>query len=115
MFKNIKDRNAFKKRVEILWEDDYITRELEELPTTVFGGFAPWRTMAFLRMAKLHPEYHIVSCVGPNLYVNSFVRNAQTYFFAEGDTDSKIIHDPFDRLDASFLYSLSSGLSRFIA
>ena len=72
-FRNIKDSGEFRQLVEMLWADDYDDLELESFPTTVFGGFAPWRVEEFLRLAKLHPEYHIVSCIEAGLYVNQFV------------------------------------------
>lgn len=109
MFKNIKSFHEFTRRVEILWAPDYEDRELEEFPTTAFGGFAPWRLEEFLRLARLHPEYHIVACVKPDLYINSFVGGAQTYYLAEGDADPKLVHDLDNRLDEHFLQSLNSG------
>ena len=88
---------------------------LEEFPTTVFGGFAPWRVKQILKLVRRHPEYHIVTCLEPDLYVNTFVPNAQTYFLAEGDRDPRLIFDPQCKLDESFLYSLNSGRRSRIA
>jgi len=109
MVKNIKNYSEFRRRVEILWADDYQDRELEAFPVTVCGGFAPWRAYEFLRLARLHPEYHIVTCIEPEIFVNAFVTNALMYYLAEGDADPKLIHDPHDKLDAYFLYTLNSG------
>lgn len=88
---------------------------MEEFPTTVFGGFIYWRREEFLRLAELHPEYHIVTCIEPKLYVNGFVSNGLTYFLAEGDSDPNLIHDPDLKLDESLLYSLNSGDKNRIA
>ncbi|MGE0171362.1 MAG: hypothetical protein AB7T49_01190 [Oligoflexales bacterium] len=86
--------------------------ELEEFPTTVFGGFAPWRVSEFLRLAKLHPEFHIVSCLEPHLYINAFVKNAQTYYLAQGDANPILVHDLYDKLDIHLLQVLNSGCKR---
>jgi len=112
LYKNIKSRREFDRRVDILWEGDYEERELEEFPTTVFGGFAPWRVDDFLRLASRHPEYHIVTCIGPELFINAFVKGALSYFLAEGDSDPKLIHDPYDKLDVYLLHSLNSDRKR---
>jgi hypothetical protein len=112
LYKNIKNRREFNKLVDILWAPDYEDRELEAFPTTAVGGFAPWRVYEFLELAKQHPEYHIVSCIEPDLHVNAFVKNALTYYLAEGDSDPCIIHDPYNKLDASFLQALNSGLNK---
>jgi hypothetical protein len=92
-----------------LWHGDYEDRELEEFPTNVLGGFAYWRREEFLRLARLHPEYHIVTCIKSDLFVNGYIETAHSYFLAEGDSDPKLIHDPNLQLDAYLLYSLNSG------
>jgi hypothetical protein len=112
LYRNVKNHLEFIRLTDLLWADDYEDLELEEFPTTVFGGFAPWRVAEFLRLAKLHPEFHIVSCVEPNLYVNAFIKGAQTYYLAQGDPDPKLIHDPYNKLDALFLQNLYSGRKR---
>jgi hypothetical protein len=114
-FKNIKDYIEFQRRVDTLWEPDYEELELEEFPTTVGGGFAPWRVEEFLRLARLHPEFHIVTCIDTDLFINSFVWGALTYYLAQGDADPKLVHDPYDRLDAYFLQTLNSGRKRHSA
>lgn len=115
LFKNIRSFREFTRRVEFLWAPDFEDRELEEFPTCVTGGFAPWRLREFLNLAKLHPEYHIVVCIEPDLYVNAFIAGAQSYHLAEGDSDPSLVHDPNDRLDAHFLQSLNSGRNRRLA
>jgi len=112
MFKNIKDHREFRRKVDILWEGDYEDLELEEFPTTVFGGFVPSRAGEFLRLVKMHPEFHIVSCIEPDLLVNNFVRGAMIYYLAQGDSNPKLVHDLYEKLDAHFLQSLNSGWSR---
>ena len=109
MFLNIKNSREFRRRVDILWALDYEELELEEFPTTEFGGFAPWRLAEFLALARMHPELHIVSCIEPNLYVNAFVKGSQTYYLAQGDADPKLIHDLYNKLDLHLLQSLNSG------
>ena len=115
VFRNIKDDGEFRQLVDMLWEGDYEDLELESFPTTVFGGFAPWRVEEFLNLARSHPEYHIVSCIEPGLYINSFVKGAQTYYLAQGDADPKLIHDIYDKLDTRLLHVLNSGRSRHSA
>jgi hypothetical protein len=115
MFKNIKNRIAFLRRVDILWEPDYEELELEEFPTMMDGGFAPWRIDEFLRLAKLHPEFHIVTCIDSSLYINNFVWGGQTYHLAQGDADPHLVHDRYGRLDMQFLQSLNSERKRRIA
>jgi len=112
MFRNIKDSGEFRSIVEILWADDYEEFELESIPTTVFGGFAPWRIDEFLLLARRHPEFHIVSCIEPGLYINSFVKGAQTYYLAQGDADSTLVHDLYGKLDTHLLHTLNSGRSK---
>lgn len=112
MFKNIKNFSDFTRQVEILWIPDYEDRKLEIFPCTVTGGFTPSRIDDFLKLARLHPEYHKVVCIEPNLYVNAFVKGAQTYHLAEGDADPKLIHDLNSKLDTYFLQSLNSGRNK---
>jgi len=109
LFKNIKNYIEFRQRVETLWADDYEDRELEEFPSLPNGGFAPDRVDEILRLARLHPEYHIMSRIRPDLCVNTFVKGAVSYFLAEGDSDPKLIHDPYNMLDACFLHFLNSS------
>jgi len=109
LFQNIKDHREFRRRVDILWEGDYEEFELEAFPSTTFGGFAPSRVREFLRLAKMHPEFHIVSCIEPDLLVNSFVSGAMLYYLAQGDPDSNLVHDLHQKLDAHFIQSLNSG------
>jgi len=111
LFKNIKNYIEFRRRVETLWADDYEVRELEEFPSLPNGGFTPERVKEILCLARLHPEYHILSRVRPDLYINTFVKGAVSYFLAEGDSDPKLIHDPYDKLDTHLLHSLNSGRS----
>jgi len=109
VFTNIKSRKEFRARVEILWHPDYEDMELEEFPCIPSGSFLPDRLEVLLRLARLHPEFHIVSYVGSGIYMNGFVRNARSYCLAQGDADPKLIHDQYDALDAQFLQSLNSG------
>ena len=111
LFNNIKNYIEFRRRVETLWADDYEERELEEFPSLPNGGFAPGRVKKLLRLVRLHPEYHILSRIRSDLYVNTFVKGAVSYFLAEGDSDPKLIHDPHGKLDAHFLHTLNSGRS----
>jgi hypothetical protein len=110
MVKNIKDYIEFHRRVEILWASDFEELELEEFPTTAFGGFAPWQVDEFLRVAKLHPEFHIVSCIEPELFVNRFVNGAMIYYLGQGDSDPNLVHDAYGKLDLLLLQTLNSGL-----
>lgn len=114
-FKNIKSMREFKNRVEMLWSDDYEERELEAFPSSVLGGFFSWRRDEFLALARLHPEYHIVTCLAAKIFVNGFVEGGITYYLAEGDRDPAIIYDPDDRLTVHDLHALNSGLIRRIA
>jgi hypothetical protein len=112
MYKYIDDYFEFRRRIDILWEPDYEDLELEEFPTTVSGGFAPWRVEEFLRLARLHPEFHTVSCIEPDLFINTFVWGAMTYHLAQGDSDPKLVYDPDRKLDAHFLQTLKEEHNR---
>jgi hypothetical protein len=112
MFKNIKDYHEFHLRVDILWVPDYEDLELEEFPTTASGGFEESRLEEFLHLAKLHPEFHVVSCIDPDLIINTFVWGALTYHLAQGDADPKLVHDLYDKLDIHFLHTLNSGRNK---
>jgi len=109
LFKNVKNYIEFRRRVEALWADAYEDRELEEFPSLPNGSFGPERVEELLRLARLHPEYHILSRIRPDLYINSFVKGAVSYFLAEGDSDPKLIHDPYNKLDIHYFHSLNSG------
>jgi hypothetical protein len=111
MYKNLSYRE-FQNQVEILHLDDYSDLELEEFPCTPLGGFWEARISEILRLVRLHPEYHIVSCVNPDLFVNAFVRGSQAYYLARGNHDPKLIYDPHGEFDAHFVYSLNSDSKR---
>jgi hypothetical protein len=113
LLKKTKNRREFMRKVEILWIDEYLEFELENLPTTVNGGFAPWRVEEFLKLARLHPEFHIVTCIEPSLYINAFVKGGMTYHLAEGDPDPRLVFDQFDKLDQHYLHLLNSGQKEF--
>jgi hypothetical protein len=114
-FKNIKSMREFKSRVAMLWSDDYEERELEAFPSSVLGGFFNYRRDEFLALARLHPEYHIVTCLSDRIFVNGFVEGGQSYYLAEGDPDPTLIYDPDHSLDLHSLYSLNSGSIKRIA
>lgn len=115
MFKNVANFQDFLSRVELLRAPDYDERELPASPSSFFGDFFPWRVEEVLALRREFPEYHVVVCIEPQLYINAFVENALGYYLAEGDPDPSLIHDPFERLDRHFLQSLNSGRNRFSA
>jgi hypothetical protein len=94
LFKNIKNRTEFRRQVEILRLPHYEDFELEEFPCCPLGGFFLSRVECILRLVRLHPEYHIVTCVKPSLLVNGFVANGQTYYLGAGAKDPNLVHDP---------------------
>jgi hypothetical protein len=112
MYKSLKGYWEFQDQVGVLRLDDYSALELEEFPCSPAGGFWEARIDAMFRLLRLHPEYHVVSCVAPHLYVNAFIGGAQAYYLASGDPDPNLIYDPRKEFDAHFIYSLNSGSNR---
>lgn len=101
--------NEFCDRVRMLYEPQFVERNLPSLPDWFFGDFRESRLPDILRIVQEYPEYHIVSCVKPEVYVNGFIRFADAYYLAEGENNSKLIYDPGHWLDVHSLQSLNSG------
>jgi hypothetical protein len=112
VFINVKNFREFMDRVELLWSPDFDDLELEEQPCTPFGGFHADRLDVYFRLASVHPELHMITCLRPSLFVNGFVKGGQAYYLGQGDSDNKLIHDPQGRLDIELLHSLNSGRNK---
>jgi hypothetical protein len=112
MFKNIEDFRNFRRRVQILLEPYILERDIPLLPDSFFGCFSPRRLNEVMSVCCENPEFHIVSCIEPELFINGFIKNALIYYLADGDSDPNLVHDPHRILDVHLLQALNSGLSK---
>lgn len=111
MFTYIHNYHNFMRRIGSLRFWDYEERDLELCPD--FGSmFEADELTKVLQLARLYPEYHIISAVQADLFVNFYVEGAAGFLLGEGDADPKLVFDSYGVFDEHFLHSWYSGRNR---
>jgi hypothetical protein len=104
----------FKRLVGVLNVVDLVDRELPLVSCSVFGLFNFRRLGELMSFVARNREYHIASCVEPDLKVNGVIDGllVMGYYLADGDPHPGIVHDPRRIMDNVYLRDLNSARSK---
>jgi len=84
------DTGTFMRRTGVISDYDELFA-LGLFHDSILGGFYRDNVDELRMFCSQHPEYHIVSVVNANCYLNRFAPGAVSFYLADGDTNKRLV------------------------